>query len=199
MNVPLRPPEMSATTQAAEGLMRRRWSVAEIEAMVAAGIIAEDERFELIGGEIVPMSPKGLRHERLKYALARFWMKRLPDGVGLIQETTFRLDKDTFVEPDFLFFREADGLASLSPATALLAVEVSDSSLDYDLKRKTQLYAVHGVREVWVIDAETMVTHVRRSPGVDGHRERLTVAADALLTLPFASEISTTLAELTLP
>ncbi len=44
-------------------------------------------------------------------------------------------------------------------------VEVADSSLDYDLKRKTQLYAVHGVREVWVIEAESLTTHVRRSPG----------------------------------
>ena len=190
---------MSATTQAAEGLMRRRWSVAEIEAMVAAGIIAEDERFELIGGEIVPMSPKGLRHERLKQALAEFWFRRLPPAIKLIQETTFALDKDSFVEPDFIFFRASDGLANLSPATALLAVEVSDSSLDYDLKRKTQLYAVHGVREVWVIDAETMVTHVRRSPGVDGHRERLTVAADAPLVLPFAPEVAVALSELVLP
>ncbi len=61
------------------------------------------------------MSPKGLRHERLKFALSRFWTKRLPDEIGLITETTFRLDKDTFVEPDFLFFRVADGLANLSP------------------------------------------------------------------------------------
>jgi len=47
------------TTQAAEGMPRRAWTVAEVEAMVAAGIIAETERIELIGGEIVPMSPKG--------------------------------------------------------------------------------------------------------------------------------------------
>ncbi len=78
-------------------------------------------------------------------------------------------------------------------------VEVADSSLDYDLKRKTQLYAVHGVREVWVIEAESLTTHVRRSPGLDGHRERLTFAADAPLVLPFAPEIAVALAELTLP
>ncbi len=58
MNAPLRSPEMSATTQAAEGLMRRRWSVAEIEAMVAAGILAEDERFELIGGRSFRCRPR---------------------------------------------------------------------------------------------------------------------------------------------
>jgi len=50
---------MPETTQAAEGMPRRPWTVAEIEAMVRAGIISEDERFELIGGEVVPMLPKG--------------------------------------------------------------------------------------------------------------------------------------------
>ena len=57
---------MPPTTQAAEGLPRRPWTVAEIEAAVAAGIIDEDERFELLGGEVVPMSPKGARHELVK-------------------------------------------------------------------------------------------------------------------------------------
>ena len=129
MSQQLRRPDLSLTTQAAEGLMRRRWSVAEIEEIVKAGILAEDERFELIGGEIVPMSPKGIRHERMKGTLAKYWYQRLPDGIELIPETTFHLDEDTFVEPDFVFFRKSDGLANLKPQSCLLAVEVADSSL----------------------------------------------------------------------
>jgi Uma2 family endonuclease len=196
---PLRPPEMSATTQAAEGLMRRRWSVAEIEAMVAAGILSEDERFELIGGEVVPMSPKGLRHERLKQALEKFWFKRLPEGFDLITETTFRIDKDTFLEPDFIFFRTSDGLAALSPATALLAVEVADSSLPYDLGRKAGLYAAHGIRELWVVDAETLETHIHRDPTDEGYEDKRRVAPDRPLALPFTPDIAVALSTLTLP
>ncbi len=199
MNAALRAPELTATTQAAEGLMRRRWSLAEIEEMVRLGIIPEDERFELIGGEVVPMSPKGLRHERLKTALTRYWARRLPDSFGFAQETTFRMDKDTFVEPDFVFFRTADGLANLSPATALLAVEVADTSLDYDLKRKTRLYAAHGVREVWVIDAETMTAHIHRRPGVEGYEDRSGVSSVSPLPLPFAPDIAVVLGDLVLP
>ena len=70
MNELLRPPFLPVTTQAAEGLRRRRFTVAEIESMVASGIIAEDERIELIGGEVVPMSPKGRRHEVLRSEFA---------------------------------------------------------------------------------------------------------------------------------
>jgi Uma2 family endonuclease len=199
MNAPLRPPEMSATTQAAEGLMRRRWSVAEIEEMVKVGILSDDERFELIGGEVVPMSPKGLRHERLKIALNRFWTKRLPDAFYIATETTFRMDKDTFLEPDFVFFRASDGLGALAPATALLAVEVADSSLSYDLGRKANLYAAHGVRELWVIDAATLDTVTHREPMDDGYEIKARVTPDRPLVLPFAPEVSTALGALRLP
>jgi Uma2 family endonuclease len=197
MNQQLRRPDLSMTTQAAEGLMRRRWSVAEIEEIVKAGILA-DERFELIGGEIVPMSPKGIRHERLKGTLAEYWYQRLPSEIRLITETTFRLDEDTFVEPDFVFFRKSDGLANLGPETCLLAVEVADSSLLYDLHRKAHLYAVFGVREVWVINAQTLLTHVHRRPGIDGYQEKPEIAPDQALAPDFAPALAVTLGTLEL-
>src|SRR5262245_9066258 len=193
MNEHLRRPNLSLTTQAAEGLMRRRWSVAEIEEMVKAGILAEDERFELIGGEVVPMSPKGIRHERIKGSLAEYWYRRLPPEIGLIQGTTFRLDEDTFVEPDFVFFKRAEGLAALKPETCLLAVEVADSSLFYDLNRKARLYAVFGVREVWVINAQTLVTHVHRRPGLDGYQDKPEVQPHEPLVPDFAPPLVVTL------
>lgn len=196
MNEHLRRPDLTMTTQAAEGLMRRRWSVAEIEEIVKAGILTEDERFELIGGEIVPMSPKGIRHERVKGALAKYWYQRLPAGIELIPGTTFRLDEDTFVEPDFVFFKEADGLANLKPETCLLAVEVADSSLLYDLHRKAHLYATFAVREVWVINAQTLVTHVHRRPGIDGYQDKPEIAPDQELVLDFAPALAVTLGTL---
>jgi Uma2 family endonuclease len=87
-------------TSAAEGLPRRRFTVAEVEAMVAAGVMEEDERVELIGGELVPMSPKGNHHEVLKTALLRRWYRLAPDHLDLTPETTFRLSEDTYLEPD---------------------------------------------------------------------------------------------------
>jgi Uma2 family endonuclease len=189
---------LSQTTQAAEGLMRRRWTVAEIEAMVAAGVIEEDERFELIGGVVVPMSPKGNRHELLKSALNRFWVKRLPDSLALTPETTFRLNEDSFLEPDFVFYRTDDGLASLRPETALLAVEIADSSLGYDLGRKARLYAAFGIRELWVIDAVKLACHIHRRPGIEGYEDKQIVASDGVLSLGFAPELAVSLGSLQL-
>src|SRR5947199_9538920 len=102
------------TTVAAEGLPRRCFTFAELEEMTAAGILDEDERIELIGGEIVPMSPKGNRHEMLKAALNYYWVRRLPDDLRLVTETTFLLTPDTYLEPDFVFYPKASGIPGLS-------------------------------------------------------------------------------------
>jgi Uma2 family endonuclease len=69
------------TTTAAEGLPRRYFTFAELEEMTAAGILGEDERIELIGGEIVPMSPKGNHHEVVKTALTIYWAPKLPSDL----------------------------------------------------------------------------------------------------------------------
>ena len=97
--------------------------------MVAAGILDEDERIELIGGEVVPMSPKGNHHEILKAALNEYWVKRLPERFRLVPETTFRLSPDTYLEPDFIFFDRATGIRGLKANTAHFAVEVAGLKL----------------------------------------------------------------------
>jgi Uma2 family endonuclease len=198
MNTHFRTPTLPRTTQAAEGLMRRRWTVAEIEAMVAAGVILEDERFELIGGEVVPMSPKGNRHELLKAALVDFWIRRMPHGVRLVPETTFRLTEDTFLEPDFVFYPTKTGLVNLNPGNALLTAELSDSSLGYDLGRKARLYATFGIRELWVIDAVKLIAHIHRRPGIEGYMEIMAVPPNEPIAPLFAPGLAVTLGSLEL-
>ena len=156
------------TTQAAEGLPRRRLTIADVEALVAAGRMEEDERVELIGGELVPMSPKGNRHEILKIALLRRWYRAAPDEIEVAPETTFRLSEDTYLEPDVVLFDRVSGLKNLSGESVRLVVEIADSSIRYDTGRKAALYASFGVRELWVIDALRLEVRVFRQPGADG-------------------------------
>lgn len=196
MNVGLRPENLPLTTQAAEGLARRRFTVAEIEAAVRAGVIGEDERFELIGGEIVPMSPKGAVHEWIKIVLNRFFQRVSPDRLIIAPETTLRLDASTFVEPDFCVFRNDIDIAKLDGSSVLLAVEVADSSLHYDRGRKIGVYAAFGVREVWVVDARRATTRLHRRLGAEGFGEIFDAPATELLTPLLAPELAVRLADL---
>ena len=186
------------TTTAAEGLPRRRFTVAELEAMTAAGILDEDERIELIGGEIVPMSPKGNQHEILKTALNIYWGRHLPAHLLFTTETTFRLTVDTYLEPDFVFYPKVDGRAALSAANARLVVELADSSLGYDLGRKASLYAGFGIAELWVIDAVRLVAHVHREPAAQGYRSVVTLAKDQRLVPQAEPALAVALGELEL-
>jgi Uma2 family endonuclease len=186
------------TTTAAEGLPRRRFTVAELERMTDAGILEEDERIELIGGEIVPMSPKGHQHEILKMALTHYWSPKLPADLTFVTETTFRLTADTYLEPDFVFFPKSSGIPGLTAATAKLVVEIADSSLGYDLGRKAALYAGFGIAELWVIDAVKLSAHIHREPEPQGYLSVTALAAGARLVPQALPGLAVTLAELEL-
>ena len=162
-------PAGARVTTAAEGLPRRRFTVAEVEAMTRAGVMEEDERVELIGGELVPMSPKGRHHEVVKTALLRRWFRAAPEEVELTPETTFRLSEDTYLEPDVVIYPRATGLQGLTGASVLLTVEIADSSLRFDRGRKAALYASFGVRELWVVDAVRLTTRVFSDPSAQGY------------------------------
>ena len=125
-------PMSAPVTRAAEGMARRAFTVAEVERMVSAGIIPEDERLEILGGKIVPMSPKGDRHEAIKVELNRLLGQVCPDDFAFAPETGLTLDKDTYLEPDFIVFGRSVPLAVVKGPDVLLAVEVADSSLDYN-------------------------------------------------------------------
>ena len=170
-----------------------------MRAMAEAGILDPDERFELIGGEAVPMNPKGIPHERIKVALLRSWMRAAPDNIGVIPETTFTLSDDTFLEPDVTVYPIPPSLEGLNGATALLCVEVSDSSLAYDRGRKAVIYASFGVREYWSINASTLETRIYRDPGPSSYATVFDQAASDQLVPLFVASLSVTLGVLPLP
>jgi len=175
---------------------RRKFSVTEMYRLVEAGILGHDERVELIDGEIVQMSPKGVFHETLKIKLNMFFARNIPEGYEFAPETTFHLDEHSYLEPDFVFYESEVGLQGLNGETALLAVEVADSSLAYDLGLKQQIYARYGVRELWVIDARKLVAHIFLEPGRDGYAAHSIHQPSRRLAPDFAPEFAVTLDKL---
>ncbi len=155
-------------TRAAEGFDRRSFTVAEILRMQDAGIISEDENFELIEGEIVPMQAKTHVHELIKSALNIGVVRALPDRLWLGVETTIYLSANTFVEPDLTIYPKGIKLEEVKGSDILLAIEVALTSLAYDRGLKARLYARHGVNELWVIDAARRQTFVHSGPGPKG-------------------------------
>jgi Uma2 family endonuclease len=159
------------TTRAAEGLPRWSWSVSEIERLSAGGYFRDDDRFELVGGEIVPMSPKGRRHEIVRVALALRLSRGTSEKLVVASESQFNLSEDSYTVPDVLIHPVALKTPDVRGKDALLVVEVADTSLAYDRGMKARLYASHGVREYWVIDAATLVTAVYTQPSATGYGE----------------------------
>jgi Uma2 family endonuclease len=184
-------------TRAAEGFPRRSFTVAEIRRMVEAGIIAEDENFELIEGELVPMSPKGNQHEVIKAALNEILAARKPGNLRLGVETSLYLDERTFVEPDLCLYPKPILPEDVAGRDVLLAIEVAGSSMSYDRGLKARIYARHGVAELWVVDAVTRATWVHRQPQADGQWGSVErVAADAPLSPAALPDIAVRMADL---
>jgi Uma2 family endonuclease len=197
MNELPREPKGRPTTQAAEGVPRLRWTLAEFERLGELGIFREDDRIELIEGELVPMSPKGNRHEVLRDELMNWMIERLPgQGVRLSVEIGWRPGGDIYVEPDILICPKSFKGPSVPATEVLLAIEVADSSLRFDTTTKARLYARLGIREYWVINAKTMTTHVYREPTAIGYGSSVEVPADEVLTPALVPSLALRLADL---
>jgi Uma2 family endonuclease len=163
-----------ALTRATDGLPRRAFTADDIRRMVEAGILGEDERFELIEGEIVVMSAKGYAHELIKNALNLAIVRALPEALTMGVEMTVQFAEKTLLEPDLAVFKRRALIKSdanfsqILPGDLLLAIEVAVSSLTYDRGLKARLYARHRVQEFWVVDANERVTWIHTGPEGDG-------------------------------
>lgn len=169
-------------TRAAEGLPRRRFTIADVEAMRRTGVLRANERLELIGGELVPQEPRGARHVQVTRALAQRWARLERDDCRIDLETVLALSADTFLEPDLIVFpRDA-----ADPASALLVVEIAQGTRRFDMGRKAKLYGRFGLRELWVIDAVHMNARLFRDPNPGGYAETRDYDFDEALIPAFA-------------
>ena len=200
MNEPFTMPPKRPATQAAEGLPRWRWTVAELERIAEAGFFTEYDEFELLGGEMVPMSPEGNRHVTIRGELTLHLsgLALASGGLMVISKPQFNLSSDTYLKPDILVHPRVIKTPHLRPADALLLVEVADTSLNYDIKTKMPLYAEHGVPEYWVIHAATLMTTVHRQPSGSVYASVEEVSPDEQLVPVLVPELAISLRGLAL-
>ena len=173
---------MRAVSRAAEGFDRRAFTVNEVLRMQELGIIGEDENFELIEGEIVPMQAKSHAHEWIKSALNFALVPTISKSLWLGVKTTIYLSDDTFVEPDFAIYPRGIKLEDVRGSDLVLAIEVAVTSLAYDRAFKSRLYAKHKFQEYWVIDAQARRTFQFAGPRGASWRRKAERGPDDVLT-----------------
>ncbi|MEA2600207.1 MAG: hypothetical protein QOF89_1199 [Acidobacteriota bacterium] len=154
--------------------LKKFYTVTGYYALLDAGILHEDDRVELIEGEIRPMPPIGSPHAGGVNRLASLFFGKLTGRAVVSVQNPLRLSEISEPEPDLLLLRfREDFYASRhpQPGDVLLLIEVADSSLEFDRRTKSRLYARHGVPEVWVQNLEGAALEVYRDPSPQGYRD----------------------------
>jgi Uma2 family endonuclease len=169
-----------------------RFTVDEYYRMAEAGIFTEDDRVELIEGEIIEMSPIGPGHASDVIHINHILTRRLGELALVSVQNPIRLGNRSEPEPDFAVLRPQPGpgrpyqSAHPTPADVLLVIEIADSSLSYDLGRKARLFARHRIPELWVIDLVGSRLLVHRDPSPRGYTSiQILGHGDAISPLAF--------------
>jgi len=149
----------------------RNFSRRDYENMIRAGILGEDEHLELVGGRIVAMSPEGPAHAGAIDLCAEV-LRRIfgPDHTVRVQHP-LAVDLEDEPEPDVAVVRGGprDHLTE-HPHTAVLVVEIAESSLAYDRGEKAALYARAGFADYWIVNLVDRRVEVHSDPSAGGYR-----------------------------
>ena len=154
-------------------LSLRRFTVAEYMRLAESGILAEDERIELIRGEIVETPPISIAHvstkNRLVALLTRTFAERTLVGIN----NPVQLYEFSLPQPDVVLLRLKENYYSdrhPGPNDVLLVVEIADASVDYDRWVKAPLFGSACVMEYWIVNLPERQFEVFREPRPDGYR-----------------------------
>ena len=150
----------------------RKFTVAEYYRMAEAGILQPDERVELIEGEIIVMPPIG-PGQAWDVALSNSTLSRLAGSRFIVQvQNPVHLEDGSEPQPDLMLIRprtEGYGAAHPTPGDVLLAIEVADSSLEYDRNVKAHLYGRNNIPETWIKNLPEDCIERFTEPGPEGY------------------------------
>jgi Uma2 family endonuclease len=154
-------------------MVTHQFTAKDLHRMVEAGILREDERVELLYGEIVDMPPIGPGHASgVKRLLNGFLPLQLEGKVIISVQDPIHLGEHSEPQPDLALLKpRPDFYAQGHPAPqeVLLVVEVMESSAGYDREVKVPLYARFGIPETWLVDVEQGLIEVYREPSPEGY------------------------------
>jgi Uma2 family endonuclease len=149
----------------------RRWTREEYEKLIAAGMFPPGERVELIDGEILQMTPQGSPHATAIQLMENALRTAFGPGFSVRQQLPLALDPRSEPEPDVAVVAgNPRDYRDRHPGGALLAAEISDTTLEYDRQRKGAVYARAGIQDYWIVNLDDRSVEVYRDPGQAAYR-----------------------------
>jgi len=182
--------------QLAEPVRRHRWTVAAYHRLGETGILTEDDRIELIDGELLEMAPIGSPHADVVDRLAEWLILRAGGQYRIRVQNPIQMNDYSEPEPDIAVVRKRS-YADAHPQAAdvLLLIEVARTTLVYDRDVKIPLYARAGIAEVWLVDVANRRIEIHREPGPEGYRHIVRPGRDETLVPLKAPELAVGVAE----
>jgi len=164
-----------------------QFTVEQFQLMYQRGILEDVDRYELIAGEILKMSPIGLKHAACVGRLTNNLVLKLGKRAIIWAQNPIYLGENSLPQPDITLLQYRDDFYSASfptPADILLVIEVSDSSLEYDRDIKSKLYGMAGIPQMWLVDVNRQIIMDFRQPSALGYKQiSLCTAVDRLAIL----------------
>lgn len=175
----------------------KRFTISEYERLAELGFFGEDDRVELINGEIIQMVSKGKPHSVCSTRLFREFFKLIGERATLRGQEPIVIPNYTQPEPDLVIAqnRDDDYLSSHpSPSDVLLLIEISDSSLKYDKEVKLPTYAQGGISDYWIFNLIDNCLECYSEPYQDlqgkfGYRKKLIFLPNETVNLPYFSDL----------
>ncbi len=171
-------------------VITHKFTAEEYQLMGKAGVFHPEARVELINGEIVVMSPIGLKHAVIINRLSRYLFDRIKADQGIISvQNSFRIPDYSEPQPDIVILRPRDDFYANKfplPEDVLLIIEVADSSLRYDRTTKLTLYAEHHIPEYWIANLERDIVEIYRQPQNKSYLKQTLIDSSEITFAPIA-------------
>ncbi len=163
-----------------------KWSVNDYHRLIASGILNE-RQVELLAGEIVEMSPEGPLHTVYGEGLANYLRRQLTEKAWIREARPITLS-DSEPEPDIAivklpWFQYSEHHPY--PNDIFWLIEISDSTLEKDLKEKQKIYGEAGILEYWVLDVKARKIIIFRQPNPTGYTIRQEFNQGKIASLAF--------------
>ncbi|WP_017317325.1 Uma2 family endonuclease [Mastigocladopsis repens] len=180
-------------------LLRRKFTVEQYHKMAESGILAKDDRVELIRGEIIEMSPIGTKHAACVNRLVNLLIQRLGKRIILAPQNPVILNNNSEPQPDVTLLQPREDFyenAHPQPTDIFLLIEVADTTVKYDLEVKIPLYAEEKITEVWLVDINEQSVEVFREPTTEGYRNVSKLKRGNSLSIQAFSDVMITVDEI---